>query len=111
MVDNFFQYRYGWEKLHGAVHSLCGVGSLKERLENAYLYNLLHLTVENDIPEPVRGRFNELSQSLTRGRPEGEEGRVHATIIAMDDAELNAAVSEIIGLYDDLCRYMPIHHQ
>lgn len=111
MVDNFFQYRYGWEKLHSAVHSLCSDLPIKERLENAYVFSITLINAENDIPEPVRGRFNALVETLTRALPEGEEGRGHATIHGMNELEIHDAIGEIIGLYDDLCRYMPNHHQ
>ena len=50
---------YGWEKLHLAVHSLCGQGEQSQRLVNAVVYNLIHITPENDLPEEIRGEFQE----------------------------------------------------
>ncbi|RYM73286.1 hypothetical protein [Serratia liquefaciens] len=110
MVDDFFKYRYGWEKFHGAVHSLCGHGDIKERLENAYIFNISHIRSQDNLPEPLHEKFNELVTSLTNVQPEGDEGQVRATIKKMDELKINKAIEDIIGLYDDICRFMPNLH-
>jgi len=107
MVDDFFKYRYGWEKFHGAVHSLAGHGTLHERLENAYTFHIINLDCDQHIPEPVQERFNGLKAMMTSA--DVLDGRVRATVQAMDDGELSRAVEMIIGIYDDICRYMPRH--
>jgi len=107
MVDNFLKYRYGWEKFHGAINSLAGHGTLQERLENAYTFNIIHLDCEQHIPEPVQESFNELKTMMTSA--DVLDGRVRASVQAMDDGELSRAVEMIIGIYDKICRYMPKH--
>ncbi|EPC6045167.1 hypothetical protein ACR0VB_002140 [Serratia marcescens] len=110
MVDDFFKYRYGWEKLHGAVHSLCSHGDIKERLENAYVFNISHIHDQNDLPEPLHKEFKDLVSSLTHVQPEGDEGKARATIKKMDELMINKAVEDIISLYDSICRFMPKQH-
>jgi len=105
MVDDFFNYRYGWEKFHGAVHSLAGHGTLHDRLENAYTFNIINLDCDQHIPESVQESFNELKAMMTSA--EVLDGRVRASVQAMDDGELSRAVEMIIGIYDSICRYMP----
>ncbi|WP_142590513.1 hypothetical protein [Serratia marcescens] len=110
MVDDFFKYKYGWEKFHCAVHSLCGHGDIKERLENAYVFNIAHVRYQNDLPEPLHEKFKDLVSSLTHVQPEGDEGKARATIKTMDELKINKVIEDIIGLYDDICRYMPNHY-
>lgn len=105
MVDDFFKYRYGWEKFHAAVHSLAGEGTIKERLENAYTFNIIHLRCDNDIPEELHGEFNELVAMMTS--VDDQNGSVHATVYAMDELERSRVIEKIIGIYDSICRYMP----
>ena len=50
---------YGWEKLHNAIHSLCGQGSQAARLINAVAYSLIHIDPKNDIPEDIRDEFKD----------------------------------------------------
>lgn len=107
MIDDFFKYRYGWEKFHGAVHTLAGEGPIAERLENAYLYNIIHLKKNNDIPDELHKEFDELVAIMTDA--DVPEGRVNAAVHAMDEITRRTAIEKIISLYDSLCRYMPKH--
>ncbi|RZF15048.1 hypothetical protein [Serratia marcescens] len=107
MVDDFLKYRYGWEKFHGAVHSLCSDGDIRERLENSYIFNISHINYQNNLPEQLHEKFNELVLSLTHVQAEGDEGQVRATIKRMDELMINKAIEDIISLYDSICRFMP----
>jgi hypothetical protein len=107
MVDDFFKYRYACEKFHSAVLSLAGEGSIQERLENAYVFSIIHLRRDNDIPEELHDDFEEIVALMTASN--AAEGRVHAAVNAMDEIERSSVVGKIIGLYDSLCRYMPKH--
>ncbi|MDO6406242.1 hypothetical protein [Pantoea phytobeneficialis] len=107
MVDDFFKYRYGWEKFHGAVHSLSGEGTILERLENAYVFHIIHLRKENDIPIELHEQFDEVVSLMTNA--DAPEGRVNAAVRAMDQMTRSRVIENIISLYDSLCRYMPKH--
>jgi len=96
---------YGWEKLHLAIHSLCGQGSLCERLVNAVAYHLIHVTPENDLPEDIRGEFQEFMEEITSVEAKGDEGTIQATINTLDEIALKRAVEKIISFYDTVCRY------
>lgn len=107
MVDDFFKYRYGWEKFHGAVHSLAGESTIQERLENAYVFHIIHLRKDNDIPIELHDKFDEVVFLMTNA--DAPEGRVNAAVIAMDEMTRSRVTENIISLYDSLCRYMPKH--
>ena len=98
---------YGWEKLHLAVHSLAGLGSMDERLANAVSYNLIHITPENDLPEEIQEDFREFMSHITSVPQVGDEGSIRATINTFDEAQMTMAVEKIISFYDRSCRYMP----
>lgn len=108
MVDDFFKYRYAWEKFHSAVLSLAGEGSIQQRLENAYVFNIINLRRDNDIPEELHEEFEEIVALMTAS--DAAEGRVNAAVNAMDEIVRSSLVEKIISLYDSLCRYMPKHH-
>ncbi|NOY16786.1 MAG: hypothetical protein GXP23_07645 [Gammaproteobacteria bacterium] len=97
---------YGWEKLHVAVHSLCGSGSQPERLVNAVTSSLIHITPENDIPKDIRQEFEEFMKEMTSVPAESDEGTIQATVNKMDEIALSNAVEKIISFYDSVCRQM-----
>ena len=96
---------YGWEKLHLAVHSLCGMGTQHERLINATTFNLSHINPENDLPEELRAGFKDLYAQLTANTATEGEGRIQSTIKVFDEIQLHKAIEEIISLYDSICRH------
>ncbi|MBB3324217.1 hypothetical protein [Atlantibacter sp. RC6] len=110
MVDNFMKCKYAWEKFHGAVHSLASEGDLKTRLIRAYVFNITPLNRDNDIPKELLERYDEFVHLMTKVPAQGDEGSVAATVNKMDEIEMERATDLIIGLYDDLCRFMPNHY-
>ena len=96
---------YGWEKLHTAVHSLCGSASQPERLINAATFSLINIKPENDLPEELREEFTILMDEITAVKFNADEGNLRATINSFGEVELNRAIEKIIGLYDSVCRH------
>jgi hypothetical protein len=104
---------YGWEKLHLAVHSLSlslsGASHQKERLVNAVVYNLIHITPENDLPPEQRDEFRQFIEKITSVEAKGNEGTVQATVDSLDELGTSRAIEKIIGFYDTVCRHMEPH--
>ena len=96
---------YGWQKLHLAVHSLCGEGEQAQRLVNAIVYQLIHITPDNDLPEEVRDEFKELMEGVSSVEGQNGEGAVQATVNTFDEIMIDQAIHKIIGLYDTVCRH------
>jgi len=99
--DNY-QYltqNYAWEKLFSALLILISEGSLKERLASAYMDALIRLE-PSDLPKDMRKEFQILSENLTKAEPEGDEGKVIATINSMSDLEVVQLAEKILDLYE-----------
>ena len=109
-MDDSMKYKYGWEKFHASVLTLTSEGPLTQRLSDAYLYGISHLEKENDVPEALLEKYDELVSLLTSAAPEAYEGRVVASINRLDELELSRASELMVSLYDSLCRYMPNHY-
>jgi hypothetical protein len=103
------EYSYVWEKFFGATMSLIGDGSLKQRLEYA-AQSIIHLK-NQDIPEDVKEDVLSLIEDLTSGNPDGDEGRIHATIKRMSDEEARGTAKRILGVYDNIARHRKPHGQ
>jgi uncharacterized protein Yka (UPF0111/DUF47 family) len=96
---------YGWEKLHNAIHSLCGQGSQAARLINAVAYSLIHIDPKNDIPEDIRDEFKEFMDEITAVPAQNNEGSIQATINTLDENGLSEAIEKVIHFYDKVCRH------
>ncbi|WLS77195.1 hypothetical protein Q3V30_11905 [Erwinia pyri] len=97
---------YGWEKFHSAVLTLTGEGTVKERLANAYIFSLLHITPNEDLPNVLQADFEKLVQQVTHVAPAAQEGAVEATVNQLGEVELLLITEKIVGMYDDLCRHL-----
>ena len=59
---------YAWEKFHLAVLTLAGSqGTVQERLADAFAGQLMRLNV-NDLPEELRGDFEEMELTADKCR-------------------------------------------
>ena len=90
---------YTDEKLMEAVRILAtGSGRIQERLLDAA--HVLILLRADDFPEgDLRRKFNGVMDDLTFEQPEGEEGRISATLSAIDDEDARAIAKRIVSLY------------
>ncbi|WP_020405215.1 hypothetical protein [Hahella ganghwensis] len=96
---------YGWEKLHSAIHSLCGQGEQAERLLNSVVFSLIQITPENDLPEEMRQEFQQFMDDMTSVEAQRDEGRVKATIDTLDEIEIGNKIEKVISFYDSICRH------
>lgn len=103
------EFSYGWRKLHGAVRSLCGAGSQLERLVDAVLFNLIHITPESDLPESVRDEFQEFMRGVGFSSAVRGGGEVQTPLRVLDEIGLNRAAEKIVGFYDAVCRHYEPH--
>ena len=99
-------YRYGWEKLHLAVHSLAGAMPQKERLVSAVTSNLIHITPGRDLPPELRDEFRQFMEEITSVDARANEGTIQATIDRLNEVGISRAIDKIIGFYDAVCRHM-----
>lgn len=95
---------YAWEKFHKAIHSLAGPGTQRERLLNAYVYNIIHVEPEK-VPAEIQDELRQFERDITRVEAKGSEGSVQATVNAMDDTEVNRMIKRIISMYDTITRH------
>ena len=95
---------YAWEKFHMAMHSLAGPGSQRERLVNAYVYNIIHVKPE-EVPAEIQDELRQFEHDITRVEAKGGEGSVQATVSAMDDSEVNRMIERIISMHDTITRH------
>ena len=79
---------YPFEKFSNAVHTMAvSPNSIQKRIADAYLFNLIHLRVE-ELPEEIHHRFVEMEEKLTSVASVGDEGSVYASVkeISTDEA-------------------------
>jgi len=96
--------QYAWEKFHGAVLTLAGQGDQRDRLANAYLFDLMHVDTST-LPQGIRGDFEMLKETLASGTPEADEGTVVAAVKAMDEFQMHELVEKIVSMYDTIARH------
>ena len=89
---------YGLEKLGSAVRRLVGKGTIKERLREAYLFNVMQLVGRDYLPEDLKQKLQEITYHLTEEKGEGE-GAITATINEMSEADAVLYAEKICDLY------------
>jgi hypothetical protein len=91
---------YVWEKFHTSVLILAGSqGTVQERLADAFTAQLIRLNAD-DLPEELRGDFEQLERQLTSDEPVGDEGLVDASVRSLSDEEATHLAEQIVGMYD-----------
>ena len=93
---------YAWENFRGAIQTLAGTGSQKDRLASAYIHNLVRLEPK-DLPKKIQEDFSKLSKDITR--IEGADGSVIATVNEMDESHIKQMVEKIIDMHDTVTRH------
>ncbi len=98
---------YGWEKFHAAMNTLTGPGSQKERLMNAYSYNLVHIKKTN-VPGDVWDELNQFSKDMTKIQVNGNGGSIKATVQEMNNLEVDGMIKKILYMHDSVVRHESI---
>jgi hypothetical protein len=98
---------YGWEKFQAAVTRLAGDGAQRQRLVDAVVGSLIHITPVNDLPSELQAEFMQFMSSVTSMDSKGFERNVQATVDRLSDSEVRSAVGRVISIYDSICRLLP----
>lgn len=93
-----------WQRVHAATLELVGSASIKQRLIAAYSNQLQYLTLL-DVPEELRPRFQQLSDSLQTVRPLPGETPVQATVRKMSPAEADRCAAGIVELLGEIAEW------
>ena len=91
---------YAWEKLHTAVLTLAqGTGSLRERLEDAYISSLMRLRPDHHFPwSDLRQRYIALAEEIAPG------GDFRTALARWPHHDLQRIVGNLVGVYDAVAR-------
>ncbi|MBN1238948.1 MAG: hypothetical protein JXB36_10625 [Gammaproteobacteria bacterium] len=91
------------KRFEGAVLALVGDGPIKQRLGYAYSRYLDGL-YPDDLPDPVRERYEALHTAMHRAAPIGKGGRLKASIQKMSFAEASHYAGKVVEVYAELVR-------
>ena len=89
------------ERFEAAVSALVGEGLVKDRLVAAYSEHLDDLA-DNELPQSLRTRFEDLHAALHAVTPIGREPCVKATIRKMSTLQAGSHARTIVSLYAEL---------
>ncbi len=91
---------YAWEKLHFAVLALAaGSGSLRDRLEDAYVSSLERLRPELHFPWP-----DLLEECQDLMREVAPEGQFKIALASWPEEDLKRIAERVVSLYDRVTR-------
>ena len=96
---------YVRQRLMASVSILVGPGEMRERLRYADNYEVVHAYDNRErVPPDIKQALESLHQRMTTVEPNGEEGRIAATVNAMTDDEAADVAREIVNLtYRMIC--------
>lgn len=90
---------YAREKFTAGVYILAeGQEDIRQRLVDAYVDQVSHGRTDKQLPPAISNRIEALHQRMTRVAPQGEEGSIAATVAAMKDNEVVAAIRETVRI-------------
>jgi hypothetical protein len=90
---------YAREKFTAGLHILAeGQGDRRQRLVDAYVEQVGHAEPDKQLPPAMAKHIEALHVRMTSVAQKGEEGSVAATVAAMSDEEVGAAVEEILSI-------------
>jgi hypothetical protein len=90
-----------WHRLHAATLELVGSAPIKQRLSAAYS-NQLRFIENEELPDELRGRFQEIASALQSVKPLPGETAVQATVRKMSPAEADRCATMIVELLGEL---------
>jgi hypothetical protein len=95
---------YAWEKSMLAVTGMArSTKNINGRIADAYVYHLINIEPDRDLPEDLRLRLAEIREALTRTPARGNEGTVQASAMAMSEEEASEIADKIVEFYDIVC--------
>lgn len=90
---------YARYKFQKAISELSRDGTLRERLINAFLVNLIHID-QADLPETVRNDFLNFKYRIIQNHPETAYQTVESMVIKMDDPEVQKLIDTLFSMYE-----------
>ena len=94
---------YAREKLYNAIFGMAtSPKPLQDRVADAFIFHIHHLTPSRDLSPEFRPLFDEISSSLTTEEARGDEGNVRATTNKMSDDDAIAMAQKIVRLADEV---------
>jgi hypothetical protein len=100
---------YAAYKFQKAMGELTGRGSLRERLLNAYMINLINVE-KDDLPVAVWREFEQFRNDMTRIKHGESTLSVEATVASMNESEVKDMADKIIIMYDIVTKSEQSHH-
>ncbi len=90
---------YAKEKFTAGLYILAaGQGERRQRLIDAYVNQVSHGRTDKQLPPAIAKSVEALHQRITSVAPKGGEGSIAATVAAMKDEDVVAAVDEIVRI-------------
>lgn len=87
----------------GEYHLATSSDSIHERLEHAYMDEIVHAYPPGDsVPEHIRQRIEAVHTQLMRGEPIGDEGPIRAAIARLSAEAAEDLAKEIWTINDHL---------
>jgi len=75
-----------------------GRGVLRERLREAFVYQLAYVKADRDLPDGLREEHEQLVAQVTRADDHAGVGKLAATLAVMADQELTEVAAQILAL-------------
>ena len=91
---------YGLEKMHMAVFNLVGPGSMNSRLANAVNSQLLHVSVDTDLPPDIRADYDAIIGGLSR------HGDIQQEMKGLSEAAAERYAQKIVSLFEKCMHVM-----
>lgn len=101
---------YARYKFQKAINELSRDGSLRERLLDAYLVNLMHIDL-TDLPETVRNDFLKFKYQLIQNRQDENYRMVESTLKRMDESDVKRLINALFTMYEVIAKQDDtLHH-
>jgi hypothetical protein len=94
-----------WHRLHAATLELVGSAPIKQRLSAAYSNQLRFIEAE-ELPDELRGRFQEISSTLQSVKPLPGETAVQATVRKMSPGEADRCATMVVELLGEMGEFL-----
>lgn len=91
-------------RFHAAVTVLAGDGHIKQRLIRAYQDFLADIE-DDELPIPVREKFNELTRRMYNVAPLNGEGPIRASVRKMSGREAGECGEAVVELFAGILKH------
>lgn len=89
---------YARYKFQKAISELSRNGSLRERLIDAYLINLMHIDL-TDLPESVRNDFFKFKYRIVQNRQNDNSRMIESAFNRMEESDIKRLTDALFTMY------------